>query len=100
MDEMNVQPVDFGDELIEAVERGLSGPPVVFVGPVVGKLAGVRQRNALAPVVDAFGLRPPGARQTRAQIVKNVVGDLDAKRLHGLLAHATEPCYTARSPDN
>ena len=38
VDEMNVQSVDFGDELVEAIERGLTRPPVVFVGPVVGQL--------------------------------------------------------------
>src|SRR5271169_4160633 len=82
VDEMDVQPVDLGDELIKAVERGLTRPPVVCVGPVVGQVAGVIQGNALAPVVHAFGFRPPGSRQTRLQISKNVVGNLDAKRLH------------------
>jgi len=82
VDEMDVQPVDFVDELIESVERGLTRAPVVFVGPIVGQFAGVRQRYALAPVVHAFGLRPAGARQARPQIFSNVVGDVDAKRLH------------------
>ena len=58
---MDVQAVDFGDELVEAVQRGLTRPPVVIVGPVVGQLAGVSQRNALTPVVHAFGFRPSGA---------------------------------------
>ncbi len=62
MDEMNVQPVDLGDELVKAVERGLARPPVVVVGPVAGQVAGVPQRNALAPVVHAFGFWPTGAR--------------------------------------
>lgn len=62
MDEVDVQSVDFGDELVETVERGLTRPPVVIVGPVVGQLPGVLQRNALASVVHAFGLWPSGAR--------------------------------------
>ena len=62
VDEMNVQSIDLGDELVKAVERGLPRPPVVFVGPVLGKLPGVSQRNTLAPVVHALGFGPTGSR--------------------------------------
>src|ERR1700727_87958 len=95
VNEMNVQPVDFGDELVEAVERGLTRPPVVFVGPVARQLAGVRQRNALTPVVHAFGLPPSGARQTRPQIIEYVVGNVDPKWLHPFIVPRTMNPTTA-----
>jgi hypothetical protein len=82
VDEMDIQSVDLGGELVEAVERGLPRPPVVFVGPVAGQFAGVLQGNALAPVVHAFGLWPTGARQPRSQIIEHGVGNVDTKRLH------------------
>jgi len=85
MDQMNVQPVDFGDELVKAVQRGLPRPPVVFVGPIGGQLAGVCQRNALTPVIHALGLRPVGARKTRSQIIENIIGNVNAKWLHPLI---------------
>src|SRR6187455_1113954 len=93
MNEMDVETVDFGGEVVEAVERFLACPPVVFVGPVVGQLAGVFQWDALVPVVDAFGVRPTGARQPGLEVVEIGVGNRDAKRSD--LAHG--PILT-RSP--
>ena len=73
MNEMEVQPVDLGDELVEPVERGFALAPVVFIGPVGGQLAGVVQRNPLGPVVHAFPLGPPGAGKPVTQIGENLV---------------------------
>src|ERR1700761_1471239 len=81
---MNIQPVDFRGEVVEAVQRGFTRPPVVLGGPVVSQVAGVLQRDALAPVTDTLRLGPTGARQARSQIIENVVGNGDTKRLHGL----------------
>src|ERR1700760_2395538 len=73
MNEMDVQTVDLGDELVETVQRRFPRPPVVAVCPILGQLAGVRQRDALTPVIHAFGLRPSGPPQSRPQIVENLV---------------------------
>lgn len=66
MDEMDVHAVDFDDELIESVEGGFTGPPVVSVGPIGGQFAGVPERDALGPVRYTFGFRPTGPRKTRS----------------------------------
>ena len=63
VDEMDIKPVDLGDELIEAVQAGLASPPVIPVGPVAGEFPDVVQRNSLRPVLDAFALRPAGPAQ-------------------------------------
>ncbi len=82
MDEMDVQPVDLGDVLVEAVQRRLTCAPVVFVGPVRRQLPGVGQRDALAPVVDALLLGPSCAREPVSQIGQGVVGYRDPKGPH------------------
>ena len=81
VNEMDIKPVDFGGELIEAVQRGFARPPVVTVGPVRRQFTGVGQGYALAPVVDTLGFRPTGVRQAGLQIIENVGWDIDAKRL-------------------
>ena len=78
---MNVEAVDLGGEMVEPVQRGLACAPVVFTCPVVGQLAGVCQRNALAPVIDALGLRPSGAGQPVLQVGEISVGNRNAKRI-------------------
>ena len=87
VDEMDVETVDLGCELVEPVQRGFACAPVVFVGPVVGQLTGVAQRDALAPVIDALGLRPSGAGQPLPQVSEISVGNGNAKRID--LGHAS-----------
>ena len=80
VNEVNIQTIDFSDELIEAIESGLPRPPVIPIGPVTGKVAGVVQWDALGPVLDTFALRPPGPGQPLAQISEVAVWDCDAER--------------------
>src|SRR5271167_1208709 len=79
---MDVQSIDLGGELVKSVERGLARPPVVFISPITGQITGVSQRNTLAPVVHGFCFWPSSARQTRSQIIEDVVGNIDPKRRH------------------
>ena len=83
VDEINWQTVDLGGELIESIQRPFAGPPVVCIGPVGGEFLGVIQRDALAPVVDAFTFGPAGSVQALTQIGQVGVGDRDAEGLHG-----------------
>jgi hypothetical protein len=93
VDEMDVETVDLGGEVVEPVQRGFACAPVVFTGPVIGQLTGVGERDALTPVVDAFRLRPSGAREPGVQVVKIGVGDLNAEwvdlGLASLCSHAS-----------
>jgi hypothetical protein len=81
VDEVNVETVDLGDEVVEPVQRGFACAPVVFICPIVGQLAGVAQRDALIPVIDGFGLRPSRAGQPVLQVGEVCVGNRDAKRI-------------------
>ena len=78
---MDIEPVDPGRELGEAIEAGLSRPPVIFLGPIPADFLDPLQRRALAPVVDQFSFRPPRFPQPCLQIVKSIVPDRDAERL-------------------
>src|ERR1700731_368178 len=78
MDEVDVEPVDVGGELVESVQLRLAGTPVVPVRPIRRELSRVVQRDSLAPVVDALGLGPAGASQPPAEVVEIFIGDGDA----------------------
>src|SRR5271166_5388124 len=81
VDEMDIEAVDFGGELVESVQHGFAGAPVVTVSPVGREFPRVGQGDALAPVVDTLGFRPTGLRQAGLQIVESFGWDSYAKRL-------------------
>src|ERR1700728_4859671 len=93
VNEMKVEAIDFGGELIESVQRGFARSPVVTVGPVSREVTGVGQGYAPTPVIDALRFWPTGERHSRLQIVENVVGDVDAVRPD--LGHASHHAGTA-----
>jgi hypothetical protein len=90
VNEVHVEPVEGGDELVEAIQRGLACPPVVGLGPVAADVLDPGQRDALAPVVHHLGFRPPGMSQAESQIVQHRIGYVDAKRLD-LVTHSRLP---------
>ena len=83
MDEVNVDAIDGGDELVEAVQSRLSIAPVVLVAPIAAHVLDPGQRRALAPVVDGLGVGPPGLGEAMAQIVERVLRHVDSKRTNG-----------------
>jgi hypothetical protein len=94
MHEVDVEPVDRGDELREAVEQSLALPPVVAVGPVAADILDPLPRHALAPVVDQLGFRPACAAQPRFQIVQDIVGYGDGEGLDGGELNHDTACST------
>ncbi len=62
MGEMNFQPADFVDRLVQVVERGLTKPLVVYVGSVAWSGRRCSQRHSLVPVIYTFDLGPSGKR--------------------------------------
>ena len=86
VDEVDVDTVDLGHELVEPVEPRLARGPVVLVGPVPAELLHVCQRHALRPVVDDFGVGPAGVVKTPTQVVELGLRDIDRERTD-LLGH-------------
>ena len=70
VDEVDVQPVDLGDELRQHVQPGLALAPVVFAGPVLRQFAHGGQRHALRFVGHGFLLGPLGGGDAPAQVVE------------------------------
>ena len=76
--EMNVEPVDFGGELRKAIEPRLAPAPIVLFRPIAADVLDPFQRRALAPVLDQFGFRPARVAQPRLEIVEHIVADRNA----------------------
>jgi hypothetical protein len=52
VNEMNVQPIDLGDELWQGVQFRLALAPIVVCAPIPGKFPNCRQRHALRFIRD------------------------------------------------
>ena len=81
--EMNVQPVDLGDELRQGVEPRLDLAPVVARQPVLRELPGGRELHALRLVGDLLAIGPACRLHAPLEVGQRVVGNLDAKRADG-----------------
>ena len=58
MNEMDVQPIDLGDELRQGVQSRLALAPVVFRAPIARERLGRRELHALGCIIDRFPFRP------------------------------------------
>jgi hypothetical protein len=80
VDEMDIEPVDLGDELRQRVELRLAPPPVVVARPVARELLHQRERHALRIVGDRLALGPPGRVDAPAQLGELRLRKTDLKR--------------------
>jgi hypothetical protein len=67
VDEVDVQPVDLGDEVRQGGQLGLAPAPVVLLRPVTRQLVDHRLPHALRMIGDELAVGPVGGRQARAQ---------------------------------
>ena len=58
VDEMNIQPVDLGDEVRQRAQSRLARTPVVFRSPIARELLNRRELHALRCICDRFPLGP------------------------------------------
>src|SRR4051812_35217904 len=79
MNEVNVEPVDLGDELWQSVERRLAPAPVVVRHPVSGELLDHRERYALGLVFDGLLLGPVRGGDALTEVVECLVGNVDVE---------------------
>ena len=82
--------IEIGAELPESVEPALLRAPVETVRPVTGQRPQIPEVGALTPRLTGRGIRPPGLRDSCAQIGEDVVGNVDRERFntHGLRSSA------------
>ena len=81
VDEVNVQPVDLGNELRQRVQLRLALTPVVAISPVVRELLRRLEGYTLRLISNRLLIRPPRGRNPRPQIFKIRLRSLDRKRL-------------------
>lgn len=82
MQEVDVQPVDLGDELRVGVQPPFE-PPVVVAGPVPGQFAHGRELGALRLVGDGLHLRPAGREDPAAEIGQVALLEAGTERADG-----------------
>src|SRR5687767_1178937 len=80
MNEVDIQPVDLGDELGMSVQVRLAPPPVVIGRPIPRQRLNEGELHALRKVRDGFLLRESCRRDAPAQFVEFRVCSLEAKR--------------------
>ena len=59
VNEMNVQPIDLGDELRQSVQFRLAFAPIVIRRPMAREFLNHGERHALGIIRDRFPFRPP-----------------------------------------
>ena len=84
VDEVNVQPVDLGDEVGIGVQLRLDLAPVVLVRPVADEPLNGRERHALRVVADDFALGQAGRRQAISEVDQGCVANVDAEGPDGV----------------
>ena len=76
--EVNAETVDLRRELAKAIEQRLAAAPIIVLRPIAADVPDPAERDALAPVVDEFGLGPARSPQPQSQVVENIIADRDA----------------------
>jgi hypothetical protein len=77
VDEVNVEPVELGDELREGVQLRLTGAPVVVRHPIAGQLLDHGQRHALGLIGDGLFLGPVRGRDASTKVLQGLIWHLD-----------------------
>ena len=80
VDEVDVQPIDLGQEVRKGVHRGFEGAPVVVPRPIARQGLRRPEPNALRDVVDVLPLGPAGRLDPATQVVEVRLRGLEAER--------------------
>ena len=78
--EMDVEPVDLGDEVRQGVQLRLALAPVVVRRPVARQVLHQCQRHALRVVADRLSLGPPCRTYAPAHVVERLLRKTDVER--------------------
>ncbi len=79
VNEMNVQPVDLGDELRQGVQFRLALAPVIIRRPIARDFLHRRELHALRFIRDRFPVRPSCRVDAPAQIDERLFRNVDAE---------------------
>ena len=85
VNEMNVQPIDLGDELRQGVQFRLDLAPVVFCRPIARECLNRRELHALRCIRDRFSFRPLCCVDAPAQFGEFRFRNIHMKRTNSIL---------------
>src|SRR5580704_656880 len=85
VNEMNVQPIDLGDELRQGVQFRLALAPIVVCAPIASKFLNCRKRYTLRFIRDRLPIRPPCRVDAPAQFAKFRFWNIHLKRTNSSL---------------
>jgi len=80
VNEMNVQSVDFGNELRQRVQSRLDLAPIVIRRPIARELLDRRQLHALGWIGNGFLIGPPRRFHTPAEVDQRFFRNVDPER--------------------
>jgi hypothetical protein len=86
VNEMNVQPIDLGDELRQGVEPGLHLAPVVIRAPITHHLLEFFEPYTLGAVADCLPVGPSRGGDASAKINELLLRNIDAEGANGIAA--------------
>jgi hypothetical protein len=95
VNEVDVEPVDLGDEVGRRIDARLDLAPVIFGGPVLCELPDRGERHALREIRDRFALGQTRRRDAAAQLRQLRLRNVDTKRSNRRVARgfvALSPC--------
>jgi len=88
VNEMDVQPIDVGEELRQGIQLRLDLAPVVPALPVAHQALHRRQLDTLRSIGNGFLFRPVRSGQAPAQVRNCLVRDMHLERANSTLAAA------------
>ena len=80
VNEMNVQPIDLGDEMRQSLQPRLALAPVVLCRPIARECLHRRELRALRDICDGLLFGPARGRDARTQVLEFRLGRLDRER--------------------
>ena len=80
LDEVDIEPVDVGDEVRIGEQLRFGAAPIVVVGPVIRELLRGRQADPLRGVVDGLALGPPSGFDAPLEVGEFFVGRVILER--------------------
>src|SRR3954447_18943926 len=80
MNEMDIEPIDLGDEVWQILQSLLALAPVVLCRPIARECLHRRELHALRQIVDGLLLGKARRRDAGAQVLEVRLGSLDRER--------------------
>jgi hypothetical protein len=79
VNEVNVQPVDLGDELRQGVQCRLALAPVVLRRPIAREFLNHCEGHALRLILDGLFLGPVRSRDASTKVLQSLIRDVDVE---------------------